>query len=243
MNILDIENFDKYDYNNEETSSKLQKNFFLPKHKFRLIIAGSSASGKSNLTLNLIKNQLVFDKLYIFSRHLEQPKYVYLKNYFDAMDNLLEKDYNIKHKTIELFEETLDNIPILDELDTKHKKLFVFDDFNIMTKKQESLINDYFTRCRHKNCSIIFIGQIYFLIPRAVRLNLSHIILFNNGNNKEISLLYNELGSDLTKEQFKKMYLEATSPKYNFLLIDKNTDDIMLKYRKNFNEIYIPKII
>ena len=243
MSLLNVENFDKYDYNNKDKNNKSQKHFLLPAHKSRIVICGSSGNGKSNLLLDMVKNKLVYDKLYIFSRHLHQPKYQYLIKYFNTIDKLMKDEYGIDNKTVEMIEDTLDNIPEINDLDDITKKIFIFDDFNIMTKKQEKLINDYYTRSRHKNASCIFIGQIYFLIPREIRLNLTHLILFNNGNNKEISLLYQELGSDLTKDEFKEMYNKCVNPKFNFMLIHKDAHNKHLKYRRNFTELYIPKLI
>ena len=59
-------------------------------------------------------------------------------------------------------------------LNRKRKILIVFDDMiaDIMTnKKFQSLIKEFFVRCRKLNISLIFITQSYFPVPKDVRLN------------------------------------------------------------------------
>ena len=59
-------------------------------------------------------------------------------------------------------------------LNRKRKILIVFDDMiaDIMTnKKFQSLIKEFFVRCRKLNISLIFITQYYFPVPKDVRLN------------------------------------------------------------------------
>ena len=63
---------------------------------------------------------------------------------------------------------------------TKRKILIVFDDMiaDIMSnKKFQSIIKELFIRCRKLNISLVFITQLYFSIPKDVRLNsIQHII-------------------------------------------------------------------
>ena len=59
-------------------------------------------------------------------------------------------------------------------LNRKRKILIFFDDMiaDIMTnKKFQSLIKEFFVRCRKLNISLIFITQSYFPVPKDVRLN------------------------------------------------------------------------
>ena len=83
----------------------------------------------------------------------------------------------------------------------------------------------------------------YFRSPRPVRLNLSYVVLFNNKNKKEISLLATEQGSDLSKGEFQKLYNSILKNKYDFFLIDNETNDENLRYRKNFDGIYTRNLI
>ena len=57
-------NFD--DYANENKTEHNSKWLYIPDHPYRILIIGSSGSGKTNALLNLMKNQSDFSTLYIF---------------------------------------------------------------------------------------------------------------------------------------------------------------------------------
>jgi len=173
---------------------------------------------------------------------IEQPKYKFLKRHYDTMDKMLEKDYGIKRKTIQVWKDTLEGIDkLLDELDAEYKNLIIIDDFSCAPSKQEQqAIDILYTKVRHKNTSIIILAQLYFRPPstRAVRNNITHAILLQNYNNRELQLLQMELGSDLPRGQFKKLYNYILSEKYAFMVIDNESEDRRLRYRKRFDGLY-----
>ena len=51
---------------------------YIPDHPYRIIIIGGSWSGKTNALINLINEQNDFDKIYLYARDLNEPKYEYL---------------------------------------------------------------------------------------------------------------------------------------------------------------------
>ena len=52
---------------------------YIPDHSYRIIIIGGFESGKTNALLNLIKEQDVIDKIYLYARDLSEPKFL-IKN-------------------------------------------------------------------------------------------------------------------------------------------------------------------
>ena len=52
---------------------------YIPDHPYRILIIGGSGSGKTNLLLNLIKNQPDIDK-YLYLKDPYESKYQYLIN-------------------------------------------------------------------------------------------------------------------------------------------------------------------
>ena len=63
----------------------------------------------------------------------------------------------------------------------KRKVLIIFGDMiaDIMTnKKFQATIKELFIRCRKLNLSLAFITQTYFSIPKEVRLNSTHYLIF-----------------------------------------------------------------
>ena len=56
--------------NNEERNEKWPH---IPDHPYRILIIGRSGSGKTNILLNLIKEQRDIDKIYLYAKDLGEP--------------------------------------------------------------------------------------------------------------------------------------------------------------------------
>ena len=48
---------------------------YIPDHPYRILIIGGSGSGKTNALLNLINKQNDIDKIYLYAKDLNEPKY------------------------------------------------------------------------------------------------------------------------------------------------------------------------
>ena len=58
-------NFDNYV---NENKTEHNKNWaYIPDHPYRILIIGSSGSGKTNVLLNLIENQPDINKIYLYA--------------------------------------------------------------------------------------------------------------------------------------------------------------------------------
>ena len=71
-------NFD--DYANENKTKHNLKWPYIPDWPYRILIMGGSASGKTNVLLNLINNQPDIDKIYLYDKDLYEAKYQLLIN-------------------------------------------------------------------------------------------------------------------------------------------------------------------
>jgi len=85
---------------------------------------------------------------------------------------------------------------------------------------------EYFIRGRHKSCSVIYLSQSYYLSPKDIWLNCSHVCIFDSPSVAETNRTCKEVNVD------KKKFLRATGEPYSFAYIDK----INKTMRKNFNE-------
>ena len=63
---------------NENNKEHNQKWPYIPDYPYRILIIGSSGSGKTNALLNLIKQQDDIDKIYLYAKDLSEPKYEFL---------------------------------------------------------------------------------------------------------------------------------------------------------------------
>ena len=79
----------------------------------------------------------------------------------------------------------------IEDFDKKRRRkvLIIFDDmiFHVMSdKKAQQILKDLFVRCRKLNISLCFLTQSYFSVPKDVRLNCTHYILFKLNNRREL---------------------------------------------------------
>jgi GTPase SAR1 family protein len=141
---------------------------------FRCLIIGPSSCGKTNLLLNLLINKETksfdYNKIYIYSKTLQQSKYQLLINFFRE----LERDLNTQILTC--FENE-NEIILPEECDSTYKTIFIFDD--VLLDKQ-NIIEKYFAQGRNNNVSCFYLCQSYTRIPKQIiRDNSNMLILFN----------------------------------------------------------------
>ena len=91
--------------------------------------------------------------------------------------------------------------------------MVIFDDY-VREKNQNDMIN-YFTQGRHKNYSVIYLSQSYYKMPKDIRMNCSHCIIFESPTKGENEAIRNEHGLD--KEAYKRSFKNE----YDVLYIDK----------------------
>ena len=71
-------NFDEY--TNENKINHNHNWPYIPDYPYRILIIEGSGSGKTNALLNLINNQPDIDKMYLYAKDLQEPKYQFLIN-------------------------------------------------------------------------------------------------------------------------------------------------------------------
>ena len=69
-------NFDNYV--NENKAKHNEKWPYIPDHPYRILIIGGSGSGETSALLNLINEKNDIDKIHLYARDLNEPKYEYL---------------------------------------------------------------------------------------------------------------------------------------------------------------------
>ena len=146
--MFNLDNITKKDNNKDWSYSKL--------------IIGHSGSGKTNYLLNSIqRDNNIIDKIYLYDKDLEEPKYKLLINkrekaginfnndptafieYSNSMDDILSdiQDYNKKRK---------------------RKILIIFDDMisHVMSdRRAQQILKELFIRCRKLSISLCLLTQ------------------------------------------------------------------------------------
>lgn len=190
---------------------------------FRICVVAPSGSGKSNFLLNLIHlfcagDKGTFSTIQIITRNKSEPLYKWLESECEQIR----------------ITEGLSTTPKLDDFDKNKNHLVIFDD--LVLSKDLSLVENYYIRARKLNCSVIFLSQSYFKIPKIIRNNCSYMVLLKLSGNREMNIIMTEFGLGVSKEQLLKIYEYATKEKFSPLIIDME-EDKEKRFRKGLLEI------
>ena len=117
---------------------------------------------------------------------------------------------------------------IYDDVNDYNKKrkrnvLIVFDDMisHVMSdKKAQQVLKELFIKCRKLNIGLCFLTQSYFSVPKGVRLNCTHFIIFKLNNKRGLENTAINHSPDINYKDFVKIYRDCTKEPYNFLTID-----------------------
>ena len=173
------------------------------------MLIGPSGSGKTNYLLNSIqRDNNIIDKIYLYAKDLEESKYKFLINKTEQAGINFNNDPNA---VIEYSNSMDDIFPQIEDYNRKRKRkvLIIFDDMtsHVMSdKKAQQVLKDLFIRCRKLNISLCFLTQSYFSVPKDVRLNCTHYILFKLNNKRELQNVAINHSADIDYKDFIKIY-------------------------------------
>ena len=119
----------------------------------------------------------------------------------------------------------------------KRKILIIFDDMTadmINNNKLNPIVTELFIRGRKLNISIVFITQLYFKVPKDIRLNSTHFFIMKIPNERELQQTASNHSSDIDFKDFMNIYKKYTKEPYSFLVNDTTLpSDNPLRFRKN----------
>ena len=113
---------------------------------------------------------------------------------------------------------------ILSNIEDYNKKirrnvLIIFEDMisHVMSdRRAQQILKDLFIRSRKLNISLGFLTQSYFSVPKDVRLNCTHYILFKLNNRIELKNIAINHSADIDYKDFIKIYKICTSEFFYF---------------------------
>ena len=142
-------------------------------HPSRVIIVGSSGSGKTNCLLNLINSMNCFTQIYIYAKMIESdPLYSEV-----LIPNMQKIEKSEKITILKAIDRDVNNLPRVDSLNVEGNKLFIFDDLINCCASDMDKIADYYIASRKKNCTVVFITQDYTKLPPVIRTNANTVII------------------------------------------------------------------
>lgn len=222
--LLPIKNIEREIQLHQE---KRRRHSVLLPNNIRCIICGPSSCGKTNVMLSLLEssNGLRFENVYIYSKSLYQPKYVYLQKLLS----------NIKEIGCHMFACSEVVIPVEN---VKPNSIFIFDD--VICEKQTNM-RSYFCMGRHKNIDLFYLSQSYTHIPKhLIRENTNFLILFKQ-DDANLKHIYNDfsISHDMDFNAFKHMCLLCWEDNFGFVVIDTENTIQNGKYRKGLDHFIL----
>ena len=204
---------------------------------FRMLIIGLAGSSKTNTLLHLINDLHPIDKIYLYAKDINEPKYEYLIN---KREQAGIKNLNDPHAFIEYSDDMNDVFHGINNYNKNRDKkvLIVFDDMiaDVEYNKNFKRINkELFYRAPIINVSIVFITQSYFRALKDARLNSTHYILMKIGNKKKLKRIAEEELGHIDYKDFLKIYNCCTRKPYSFMRIDTRPTASVI-FKKNLNE-------
>ena len=176
LNSLNKSLIFNFDYITEKDNNKYWR--------YRKLVIGPSGSDKTNYLLcSIQKDNNIIDKIYLYAKDLEEPKYNLLIDKREKAGINFNNDPNAFIEYSNSMDDVLPNIE-----DYIEKRKIVFDDMisHVMSdRRAQQILKDLFIRCRKLNISLCFLTKSYFSVPKDVRLNCTHYILFKLNNKRE----------------------------------------------------------
>ena len=112
----------------------------------------------------------------------------------------------------------------------------VFDDMiadMIQNKKVNSIVTEFFIRGWKWSISLVFITQLYFRVPKDIRLNTTYFIITKILSKKELQQIAINHSSDISTEE------KCTVEPYSFFVNDTTLScNIFWRFIKNLFGVY-----
>ena len=199
-------NFD--DYTNENIIEHNSKWPYILDHPYRILITGSSGSGKTNALLNLINNQPDIDKIYLYAQDPYHKKYQYLIN---KREKVGLNHFNDPKAFMEYSNDMQDVYKNIEDYNPRKKRkvLIIFDDMiadMINNNKLNPIVTELFIRDRKLNISIFFITQSYFKVPKDEQLNSTRFFIMKIPNKRELQQIALNHSCDIDFKDFMNIY-------------------------------------
>ena len=207
----------------EYTKDSRQGNQFAPEWPFRLIVSGSSDSGKTTMIMNLLmgnkkikkdgERYILCNDVILVGKYLNEPKWGIIRDFYNE---LAEEGEDVSFQAL-----SPRDLPDVESFDPNRASCIVFEDLMNMSKKIQERIADYFSSGRHSNISPIYVSQRFFLIPKTVRENATHISLHRGaGSFSDIKRIISQYTDQSQQSENLVPIIDDLTLKKEFIIFD-----------------------
>ncbi len=186
--------------------------------------------------------KMSYDRIILICPSIDEENYQFLKKQCDEIQDNFEKDEKIRlgYRVFQHISKPEDFIKV-EEIDKSLQHIVIIDDF-MKNKSINALVENFATVCRKYNCSLIYLSQAYFEVPKTLRLQMAngYIALWCPPSLKEIGQYMQEFGLGQSKEDFIEMFNRATkhdngARSYLPLLIDFKNRGTKFQFRRGID--------
>lgn len=195
-----------------EDTKKQEQNPGIDRHHlkipFRMLIVGTSGSMKTNTALDIIQKMAdTFYSITLLCRAADEPLYKFLRS----------KVPKEQLKIIEIEKDNLSDFPTIESFDKSVPHLVIFDDLVLL--KDQSVIEEFFIRCRKFNICVMYLAQSYFKTPKTIRINCNYILLKKIPSINDLKAILREYALGVSLDELEGMYNDCTSNPLHWLTI------------------------
>ena len=224
---------------------------------FRMLIIGSSGSGKTCLLLQMLLEPgfMDYNNLIIFTPTKSQQEYQLLYHGFssglskESVASILLNQEKFKGASIAelcktLYETQQRNNPNhsrstitcsltdkTDDLIPPYKldktKKHLIIFDDCITLDNQKTLSSYFIKGRHNSCNSIYLTQSYFDLDRMIRLNVNILILFKLNARNKTDIFNSVVGNIMDRKEFDALASHVWSKKYRYIVINRNSEKII----------------
>jgi len=207
-------------YNTDESKPLQQDDPHAPQWPFRMLLAGSSGSGKTNMLVDLLlgdklietyhkrkggKRYISCNDIVLIGKHLKEPKWKIVQDFYE----LLAQDSGSNYEDVSFTAYSPAEIPDILDFSTNRSTVVVFEDLVNENRKIQNQIIPYFTSGRHANISPVYITQSFYRTPKIIQENLTYIALHKGEASlrdlKRIVSEYTEYTDIIVQKIYKKL--------------------------------------
>ena len=199
----------------------------------RMIIAGRSGCGKTNLMVNLLlSGDLEYDDIIVYTTTPYQDLYQFLQEFYSKLKNKYKTNDIIKFYSPE------DTIMNPSELDPNKTHIVIFDD---VQGEQQKVMTDYFCRGRHNNINVFYLCQSFHKLKKhGIRQNANIFALFRQ-DRKTLKYFYDtEISSDMSFDEFKQFCDKAWINDSGYVIINLWEKPECGRYMQNYELVWVP---
>jgi hypothetical protein len=132
--------------------------------------------------------------------------------------------------------EGIDSAPNSDDFDKKEQSMIVMDDLEL--EKNQKQLEQYFIRARKLKCSLVYLSQSYFAVPKVIRMNLNYLIIKRLNTLQDLFRMMREYSLGFSKDVLVDLYQHSIQDnKQDFLLVDLDSEPSD-RFRFDFLAVY-----